>query len=102
MGGQHSHFWNYAPTSEKQSYAAHRYADEYKKCLEVLEYQLTGRNYIINEYSIADIISWPWVLITKSMGISLDPYPNVIKWRQRLKERDAVRKGVDLMRNKKR
>jgi len=35
------------------------------------------------------------------MGISLDPYPNVIKWRQRLKERDAVRRGVDLMRNKK-
>ena len=102
MGGQHSHFWNYAPTSEKQSYAADRYADEYKKCLEVLEYQLTGRDYIINDYSIADIISWPWVLIAKSMGISLDPYPNVIKWRQRLKERDAVRKGVDLMRNKKR
>ena len=101
MGGQHSHFWNYAPTSEKQSYAADRYADEYKKCLEVLEYQLTGRDYIINDYSIADIISWPWVLITKSMGISLDPYPNVIKWRQRLKERDAVRIGVDLMRNEK-
>ena len=98
MGGQHSHFWNYAPTSEKQSYAADRYADEYKKCLEVLEYQLTGRDYIINDYSIADIISWPWVLIAKSMGISLDPYPNVIKWRQRLKERDAVRRGVDLMR----
>jgi GST-like protein len=72
-----------------------------KKCLEVLEYQLTGRDYIINDYSIADIISWPWVLIVKSMGISLDPYPNVIKWRQRLKERDAVRRGVDLMRNKK-
>ena len=101
MGGQHSHFWNYAPNSEKQSYAAHRYADEYKNCLEVLEYQLTGKNYIIKDYSIADIISWPWVLIAKSMGISLDPYPNIINWRQRLKERDAVRRGVDLMRQQK-
>ena len=100
MGGQHSHFWNYAPTSEKKSYAAKRYAEEYNKCLEVLEYQLTGKNYIISEYSIADIISWPWVLIAKSMGISLDPYPNIVKWRQRVKERDAVRKGVDLMRSK--
>ena len=101
MGGQHSHFWNYAPTCEKKSYAAKRYASEYKKCLEVLEYQLYGKSYIINDYSIADIISWPWVLIAKSMGIALDPYPNIVKWRQRLKERDAVRRGVDLMRSKK-
>ena len=100
MGGQHSHFWNYAPDSEKQSYAAKRYVKEYDRCFEVLERQLDGREYIVDEYSIADIISWPWVLIAKSMGRSLDPYPNVINWRQRIKERPAVRKGVDLMRRK--
>ena len=100
MGGQHSHFWNYAPVSERESYAAIRYAEEYDRCLEVLERQLEGRNYLVEEYSIADIICWPWVLIAKAMGRSLDPYPNVTKWRQIVKERPAVRKGVDLMRQK--
>ncbi len=100
MGGQHSHFWNYAPESEKDGYAANRYAEEYDRCLEVLERQLQGQEYIVNEYSIADIISWPWVLIAKAMGRSLDAYPNVTNWRQRVKERPAVRKGVDLMRAK--
>ena len=100
MGGQHSHFWNYAPESEKDGYAANRYAEEYDRCFEVLERQLEGQEYIVNEYSIADIISWPWVLIAKAMGRSLDAYPNVTNWRQRVKERPAVRKGVDLMRVK--
>ena len=100
MGGQHSHFWNYAPESEKDGYAANRYAEEYDRCFEVLERQLEGQEYIVNEYSIADIISWPWVLIAKAMGRSLDTYPNVANWRQRVKERPAVRKGVDLMRVK--
>ena len=100
MGGQHSHFLNYAPVSEKDGYAANRYAEEYDRCFEVLERQLEGQEYIVNEYSIADIISWPWVLIAKAMGRSLDAYPNVTNWRQRVKERPAVRKGVDLMRAK--
>ena len=100
MGGQHSHFWNYAPESERDGYAANRYAEEYDRCFEVLERQLEGQEYIVNEYSIADIICWPWVLIAKAMGRSLDAYPNVTNWRQRVKERPAVRKGVDLMRPK--
>ena len=100
MGGQHSHFWNYAPESERDGYAANRYAEEYDRCFEVLERQLEGQEYIVNEYSIADIICWPWVLIAKAMGRSLDAYPNVTNWRQRVKERPAVRKGVDLMRTK--
>ena len=35
------------------------------------------------------------------MGRSLDSFPNVTNWRLRIKERPAVRKGVDLMRKKK-
>ena len=101
MAGQHSHFWNYAPELEKNSYAAVRYAEEYDRCFEVLERQLEGRHYIVDEYSIADIICWPWILIAKSMGRSLDSFPNVTNWRLRIKGRPAVRKGVDLMRKKK-
>ena len=96
MGGQHSHFWNYAPKAEKDGYAAKRYAREYDRCFGVLERRLEGRDYILEDYSIADMICWPWVLIGKAMGRALDPYPNVTRWRAAIKARPAVQRGVDL------
>jgi GST-like protein len=94
MAGQLSHFVNYAP--EGQSYARRRYANEYDRCLGVLERRLEGRAYILDDYSIVDMICWPWVLIAKPLGQSLDAFPNVAAWRQRIKERPAVQAGVDL------
>jgi GST-like protein len=94
MAGQLSHFVNYAPG--EHPYARRRYSDEYDRCLGVLERRLEGRAFILDEYSIADMISWPWVLIAKPLGQSLEPFPNVARWRQRIKERSAVRAGVDL------
>ncbi|MEJ6709880.1 MAG: glutathione S-transferase N-terminal domain-containing protein [Amylibacter sp.] len=96
MAGQHSHFFNYAPDSEKDGYAANRYAGEYKRCLGVLERRLEARNYIVDDYSIADMMCWPWVLIGKAMGLSLDDFPNVIAWRASIKDRPAVKRGVSL------
>jgi GST-like protein len=93
-GGQLSHFVNYAPAG--QDYARQRYADEYDRCLGVLERRLEGRDYILGAYSIADMICWPWVLIAKPLGQSLQAFPNVAAWRQRVKERPAVQAGVDL------
>jgi GST-like protein len=94
MAGQLSHFVNYA--SGEHAYARQRYADEYDRCLGVLERRLEGRAFILDEYSIVDMISWPWVLIAKPLGQSLEPFPNVARWRQTIKERPAVRAGVDL------
>jgi GSH-dependent disulfide-bond oxidoreductase len=93
-GGQLSHFVNYAP--EGQDYARQRYADEYDRCLGVLERRLEGRDYILRDYSIVDMICWPWVLIAKPLGQPLDAFPNVAAWRQRVKERPAVQAAVDL------
>lgn len=95
MAGQLSHFVNYAP-EHGQDYARQRYANEYDRCLGVLERRLEGRDYILGEYSLADIISWPWVLIARPLGQSLDDFPNVSRWRKTVKERPAVQRGVDL------
>jgi len=40
--------------------------------------------------------SWPWVLIAKPLGQSLDEFPNVARWRDAVKRRPAVQTGVDL------
>ena len=95
MAGQISHFVNYAPAG--QDYSKTRYAKEYNRCLGVLERRLLAREYIVGDsYSIADMISWPWVLIAKPLGQPLDEFPNVARWRQTIKERPAVQAGVDL------
>ena len=95
MAGQLSHFVNYAP-QDGQDYSRERYANEYDRCLGVLERRLEGREFILGDYSVADIISWPWVLIAKPLGQSLDAFPNVARWRNAIKQRPAVQKGVDL------
>jgi GST-like protein len=94
MAGQLSHFVNYGP--EGQDYARQRYAKEYDRCLGVLERRLDGREHILGDYSIADMICWPWVLIARPLGQSLDAFPRVAAWRQRVKERPAVQAAVDL------
>jgi GSH-dependent disulfide-bond oxidoreductase len=94
MAGQLSHFVNYAPGDE--AYSKTRYANEYDRCLGVLDRRLEGRDYIVGDYSIVDMICWPWVLIAKPLGQSLDDFPNVSRWRQAVKERPAVQRAVDL------
>jgi GST-like protein len=94
--GQLSHFINYAPESEREGYSRTRFANEYDRCLGVLERRLEGRAFILGDYSIADMICWPWVLIAKPLGQSLDPFPNVVRWRLAVKERPAVQRAVDL------
>jgi len=94
MAGQLSHFVNYAVG--EHPYSKQRYADEYKRCIGVLERRLMGREFILGEYSIADMACWPWVLIAKPLGQSLDEFPNVARWRRVIKQRPAVQAGVDL------
>ncbi len=95
MAGQHSHFFNYA--QGEHSYSAERYKNEYNRCIGVLERRLEGRDYLLDSgYSIADMITWPWILIAKAMQQPLDDFPNVTRWRSTIKDRPAVRRGVDL------
>ena len=99
MAGQLSHFVNYAPG--EHPYSLERYRNEYDRCLGVLERRLEGRDWIVgDDYSIADMICWPWVLIAKPLTASLDDFPNVSRWRKAVKERPAVQRAVDLLKNR--
>ena len=96
MAGQLSHFVNYAPEGAGD-YGRERYAREYDRCLGVLDRRLEGRDWIVGDtYTIADMICWPWVLIAKPLGASLEPFPHLAAWRARVKERPAVQRAVDL------
>lgn len=98
MAGQLSHFVNYAPG--EHPYAHQRYLNEYNRCLGVLDERLRTREYVLGgDYTIADMICWPWVLGAKKMGQPLDEFAHVSRWRGAIKERPAVRRGVDLGRD---
>ncbi|MAH83013.1 MAG: thiol:disulfide oxidoreductase [Rhodospirillaceae bacterium TMED8] len=95
MGGQHSHFFNY--TQKNEVYSEMRYKNEYNRCIGVLERRLENREYLASgEYTIADMICWPWVLIAKALGQPLDEFPNVTRWRAKVKSRPAVQRAVNL------
>ena len=66
----------------------------------MLERRLGQREYLLGDYSIADIIAFPWVLIAKPLTGSLAEFPNVSDWRGRIKDRPAVRRGVDLLKDR--
>ncbi|MEM9010782.1 MAG: glutathione binding-like protein [Pseudomonadota bacterium] len=99
MAGQLSHFQNYAP--EGQDYGFKRYLGEYDRNLGVLEARLTDRDWIVGDaYSIADMIAFPWILIAKPLGASLEDFPRIQAWRARIKDRPAVRRAVDLLKDR--
>ncbi|MEO0994063.1 MAG: glutathione S-transferase C-terminal domain-containing protein [Pseudomonadota bacterium] len=95
MGGQLSHFRNYAP--EGQGYSRDRYAGEYERNLAVLDVRLAERPYILgDDYTIADMLAFPWAFIAKPLGADLGGFPAVADWRARLKARPAVQRAIDL------
>ncbi len=91
MAGQAHHFLHFNPG--KAPYAEDRYRTEVSRLYDVLNKRLTGRDYICDEYSIADMAIWPWVSRHEWQQISLEEYPSVRAWYQRLLAREAVQKG---------
>lgn len=91
MLGQNGHFKFYAP--EQIPYAQERYTNEALRLFGVLDRRLEGRDYICDEYSIADMACWPWILTYKRQEIDLGKFPNVRRWYDLMKERPGLRRG---------
>ena len=97
MAGQVSHFVNYAPNFPgDHAYSTERYKNEYDRLLGVMDTVLKNREYLAGDYSIADMASFPWVLMYKRFDVNLDTFDNLRRWFDAIKNRPAVRKGIDL------
>ena len=91
MLGQAHHFLHF--NRGKSDYAEIRFQNEVARLYGVLDKRLDGRNYICDDYSIADMACWPWVSRYEWQRINLAEYPNVRSWYKRLLTRVAVQKG---------
>ncbi len=92
MQGQANVFYRYAP--EPIPYAIERYQKETRRLYEVLERRLAGRDYLVGDYSIADIASFTWVSTHEWSGVSLDGLGHVRRWLERIEARPAVQRGL--------
>ena len=94
MAGQAHHFRQYAP--EKVPYAIKRYTNEVNRLYGVLNRRLEGRSYITGAYSIADMASFPWIRPYERQGQSLEDFPHLKAWFERMNARPAVKRGLML------
>ena len=92
MQGQANVFLRYFP--EKLPAVIERYQNETKRLYGVVERRLEGRDYICDEYSIADIAAWCWVNYHEWAGLSLDELPRMKDWFERIGQRPAVDRGL--------
>jgi GSH-dependent disulfide-bond oxidoreductase len=91
MLGQVHHFVKY--NVGKAPYAEERYLKEAHRLYGVLDRRLEAREFVADEYSIADIAIWPWISRYEWQTIDLDRYPNVKRWYVTIARRPAVERG---------
>ena len=94
MQGQANVFYRYL--DEKVPLAISRYQNECRRLYEVLDKQLEGRQWICDNYSIADIANWCWVRIYYWAGINIEGLGNLKEWMQSMEKRPACVKGIKI------
>ena len=92
MLGQAHHF-NF-DAKEKVEYAMTRYSNEANRLYGVLDRRLEGRDYVADEFSIADIAIFPWTRTHERQNVDIEAYPNVARWRRTMFQRPAVQRGM--------
>ena len=106
LGGGFGHFYAYAP--EPLEYPINRYTMETKRQLDVLDTHLKDHEYMCgnaeSDYNIADMIIWAWYgqlvlgkLYDAAEFLQVDEYKHLKRWAQKIAERPAVKRAVDLV-----
>ncbi len=93
--GECGHFRRLGEDQGDQSYAVRRFTDEANRLYGVLNNQLYDRPYIAgDEYTIADMISYPWCAGLESQGQDIEEFVYFKRWFEEVGERPAVKRGM--------
>lgn len=95
MLGQAHQYLFYNPGKSK--FAEEKSKGYTKHVYQILDERLSSREYIVDEYSIADISIWPWIARFERHQINLNEYPNVLRWYLEISNRTAVIKGYNVV-----
>ena len=95
MIGQHHQFHHYNPG--KSEFGEERYFKIAKRIYQELDNRLKQSKFLAGEnYTIADIATWPWLARHEWNDIGLKNYQNLSRWYLEIADREAVIKGYDL------
>ena len=96
MLGQHHQFHHYNPG--KSEFGENRYFKISKRIYKELDERLSQSNFLAgNDYTIADIATFPWIARHEWHDIGLKKFKNLNKWYDEISNREAVRRGYDLL-----
>ena len=93
--GECGHFRRLGDDQGDQTYAVRRFTDEVNRLFGVLNNRLYKSAYLAgDEYTIADMISYPWTVNWESQGQDINEFKYFKRWFDELAERDGVKKGM--------
>jgi GST-like protein len=93
--GECGHFRRLGDTKGDQGYAVRRFTDEANRLYGVMNNRLFDRRYLAgDEYTIADMICYPWTINWKGQGQDIAEFPYVARWQAELAARPAVQRGM--------
>ena len=101
MLGQAHHFREYS--KERYDYAFERYTNESARLCGVVDRRLGESRYLAgDEYSIADMATFPWLRTPHREGWWHDDYPNLKRWFDEINDRPAVQRGLQVLSDRRR
>ena len=93
--GECGHFRRLGETQGDQSYAVRRFTDEANRIYGVLNNRLYDRRYLAgDDYSIADMISYPWTVNWQAQGQDIEEFKYFKRWQEDVAARPAVQRGM--------
>ena len=96
MLGQHHQFHHYNPGRSK--FGEDRYFKIAKRIYEELDQRLLNSKFLSGEnYTIADIATFPWIARHEWHDVGLSQFKNLTRWYNEISKRDAVIKGFSFM-----
>ena len=96
MIGQHHQFHHYNPG--KSEFGEERYFKITKRIYQELDTRLKNSKFLVGEnYTIADIATWPWIARHEWHDVGLNNYESLKRWYVNISEREAVIKGFQFM-----
>jgi len=97
MMGQAMYFQRIAaPNGHEEPFSIRRYVDESRRLLEVLDTRLAGRDYLVGDYSIADMATYPWARAYRWAKVPTDGLDNLKAWLDRIDARPMVQKALTI------
>ncbi len=94
--GECGHFRRLGDSEGDQSYAVRRFSDEVHRLYGVMNNRLYDRRYLAGDYSIADMISYPWTVYWENQGVDLGEFPYFKRWFEELSARPGVQRGMQV------